>query len=108
MIFQVLHYLVAFLVESLPCFAQSSKNMNYHIRITEISCIFYKITYLGHIMVATAVSDINNKQHTKKLGTVHSCYEIFTRGPFSPGRVSFGPTWVNFDPGSIFFISLPK
>ena len=40
--FQVLHRLVAFLGESLPCFAQSSKHMNYYIRITEISIFFFK------------------------------------------------------------------
>ena len=42
--------------------------MNYYIRITKISSSFKKITYLWHIRVAAAVSDINNNQHIKKLG----------------------------------------
>ena len=45
--FQVLHCLVAFLGESLPCFAQSSKHINYYIRIAEISIMFKKSLICG-------------------------------------------------------------
>ena len=83
--------------------------MNYYIRISEISIIFLKITYLWHIMVATAFSDINNEQHiTKNWGWHILVMKYFTLGPIAPGRVKTDPPQVNFDPGSIFFYIFTK
>ena len=75
--------------------------MNYYICITEISIIFCRNHLSVAIRVATAVSDKNNGQHIRKFGMAHSCYEIL-----HPRFIS--PRQVNFDQGSIFFVSLPK
>ena len=67
-----------------------------------------KSTYLWHITVATAVSNINNQQLIKKLGLVHSCSEILhPRSIFSwPGQ--FWPDAGQFWPGQYFLYIFTK
>ena len=89
-----------------------TKHMNYIYsylyNIYIISRSFFKITYLWHTRVATAISDQHNEQHIKKIGITHCCYEILILGQFFHGRVSFDLPRVKTDQGSTFFISLPK